>query len=137
MYAPDLLRKLAAGSKDKQLKKNFKLGLQTLDKLFHLAAVSCRPHNVARCLKGCSSIDVMRSYRFVVTNLQAKDITKRKQGNRFAASVFTVSVYNLQMWISAGDSDNTIFKKLIADDLTLEVMYDRPDEAMMCVHHRS
>ena len=78
MYAPDLLRKLAAGSKDKHLKKNFKLGLETLDKLFHLAAVSYHPHNATRCPRRCSIIDVMGSYHFFVTKIAGQGYHKEE-----------------------------------------------------------
>ena len=47
MYAPDLLRKLVSESADSQIKKNIKLGLETLDKLFHLVAVSAIRNKLA------------------------------------------------------------------------------------------
>ena len=78
----------------------------------------------------------MRLRHFDVLHVQAKYSTERKQNKKLATNVFKVSVYNLQMWISGGDPDHTLFKRLVADALTLEVMYDRPDEAMMYVHRQ-
>ena len=134
MYAPDLLRKLTSGSSGSKLKSNIKLGLETLNKLFLSAAVGNLWSQFDT--RFFIYIATIGSRRFVVLNVQAKHIAKRKQDKKITANVFKVSVYNLQMWISAGDPDHTLFKQLVSDALTLEVMYDRPDEAMMCIHHK-